>query len=277
MKYAGRVLNLLLDEFDSGIANGSKRDTKVLRQLISEARYSGVKFVIPDLHKVRNDQPITAAELRPPFPVTVIEFDFDGADMTAMVVAKDEGDRVTLFIASRSESFDDVVWFINPALVFAEYSDLSAIGDDPIWHSNPMLNDRINKLIVDKDGDIKQAAEFVLHAAMKFICAYAALCQTLKYRHVETIDIEPDAKENRVRRIKGKAPLFTYKTLVIGDPKPQIKVHKGGTHASPRAHLRRGHYRTGKNGNRFWVSAAFVNGSTPGFVHKDYELKLGAQ
>lgn len=30
-------------------------------------------------------------------------------------------------------------------------------------------------------------------------------------------------------------------------------------------------------GDRYWVSAAFVNGSTPGFVHKDYELKLGAQ
>ena len=29
-------------------------------------------------------------------------------------------------------------------------------------------------------------------------------------------------------------------------------------------------------GNRYWVSAAFVNGA-PGFVHKDYELRIGAQ
>lgn len=275
-KYAGRVLNLLLDEFDSGVANGTKRDTKVLRQLINEARYSGVKFVIPNFKEINDDQPVTAAELRPPFPVTVIEFDFDEIEMCAMMVAKDEGDRVTLFVSSRNENFDGIVWYISPALVYAKYSDLSAISIDPIWHSAPMLSDRVNSLITATDGDIAQAAEFVLSAAMKFIRAYVAMCQTLKHRHVETIDVEPDVKENRVRRIKGKTPMFTYKTLVIGEPKPQIKTRKGGTHASPRSHLRRGHYRTGKNGNRYWVSAAFVNGA-PGFVHKDYELKLGAQ
>jgi hypothetical protein len=276
MKRAGRILNALIDDVNSGKTQSTKRDLKALHSMLRIARNNAVKFIVPYPDEIRTDQPLLANDLRPPYLATLMEFDFNTPDVSGMLLAMDTGDRVLLFVASRSEVGDDQMWYMPPALVFAEYSDASAIGDEPIWHSQPLFNDRVDRLIEAKGHDIEEAAKFTLLGAMKFICVYTSVCQTLKHRHVETVDIEPDAKENRVRRIKGKAPLFTYKTLVIGEPKPQTKTRKGGTHASPRSHLRRGHYRTGKNGNRYWVSAAFVNGA-PGFVHKDYELRIGAQ
>jgi hypothetical protein len=273
MGYAGRVLNLMFDDMDNGRSNGTKRDLKALRNLLNKARHGSVKFIVPFNGRPRADQPITTSDLRPPFPMTLMEFDVGETGAAAMIIAMDRGDSVYLFCAVRFESFrDDADWFIAPALAYIEYSDKPALDDDALWHSKPFLNDRIDDIIAAHDGDVFKAAEFVLSGTMKFIRVYVSTCQTLKYRHTETIDVEPDAKENRIRRIKRQTPLFTYKTLVIGEPKPKVKGHKGGTHASPRSHLRRGHYRTSKNGIRYWVSAAFVNGA-PGFVHKDYKLE----
>ena len=279
MKRAGRILNALIDDVSNGKTYSTKRDLKALLSVLRVARNNSIKFIVPYPDEIRTDQPLLADDLRPPYPATLMEFEFNTPDLpgiSGMLLAMDAGNRVRLFVASRSEVGDDQMWYITPALVYAEYSDVSAIDDAPIWHSEPLFNDRVNQLIEAKDRNIEEAAKVTLRGAMKFIRVYTSVCQTLKHRHVETLDIEPDAKENRIRRIKGNAPLFTYKTLVIGEPKPQIKTGKGGTHASPRSHLRRGHYRTSKNGNRYWVSAAFVNGA-PGFVHKDYELKIGAQ
>ena len=84
--------------------------------------------------------------------------------------------------------------------------------------------------------------------------------------------IEPDEAKNRMRRARGKAPLFTYKVLTIGKKKRKSQ-HQGGTHASPRSHLRRGYYRTSKHGVRHWVQPCMVKGETPGFVHKDYKVE----
>jgi len=102
---------------------------------------------------------------------------------------------------------------------------------------------------------------------------YERLCAVLANNEVETTDVPPDDKANRLRRISGYAPLYAYKTLTIGAPKKRQAVRGGGTHASPRSHLRRGYYRTSRNGVRHWVQACMVMGETPGFVHKDYKVE----
>ena len=75
-----------------------------------------------------------------------------------------------------------------------------------------------------------------------------------------------------MRRAQGKAPLYTYKVLTIGKKKPKSR-RLGGTHASPRSHLRRGYYRTSQKGIRHWVQPCMVKGGTDGFVHKDYRVE----
>lgn len=73
---------------------------------------------------------------------------------------------------------------------------------------------------------------------------------------------------NAKRVAKGKKPLYDWHTVAIEPPRT-ASPYRGGTHASPRPHDRRGHYRTYKSGKRVWIANARV-GSGPGFVFKDY-------
>jgi len=52
--------------------------------------------------------------------------------------------------------------------------------------------------------------------------------------------------------------------------------HKGGTHASPRWHKRRGYWRTmRKSGKQVWVSECEVGTKSNGMVYKDYQVTTG--
>ncbi len=50
----------------------------------------------------------------------------------------------------------------------------------------------------------------------------------------------------------------------------------GGTHASPRWHIRRGHWRTLNNGQRVFVRECAVGDPARGGVVKDYRIELGS-
>lgn len=79
---------------------------------------------------------------------------------------------------------------------------------------------------------------------------------------------------NKRRSAKGKAPLiYDWHTVVI-EP-PAIKgEYQGGTHASPRQHERRGHWRTCANGKRVWVRNCTVGDASRGSVFKDYRIGI---
>lgn len=71
---------------------------------------------------------------------------------------------------------------------------------------------------------------------------------------------------------KGKAPHFSWHTVTIEPPKPK-QDHKGGTHATPRLHDRRGHLRRLPSGKTCWVKACKVGDASKGMVFKDYEVR----
>ena len=99
-----------------------------------------------------------------------------------------------------------------------------------------------------------------------------AMITELAEYDTESTDHLPDAETARKRRIRGKKPLYTYKVITITGKRRVSEVSKGGTHASPVAHLRRGHWRTYKSGVRGWVNAMMING-TDGIVVKDYKVE----
>lgn len=85
----------------------------------------------------------------------------------------------------------------------------------------------------------------------------------------------PEAKTghtNRKRAAKGKPPLFDWHTVKI-EHKAAQSQRLGGTHASPRLHDRRGHWRTYANGKRGWVKPCKVGDPSKGVVFKDYEVR----
>ena len=81
----------------------------------------------------------------------------------------------------------------------------------------------------------------------------------------------PPAKLNKKRNKKGKLLLFEYKTLVITGGGNSSGSHQGGTHASPRLHMRRGHIRRLRT-TTVWVRSCMVGDPTKGRILKDYKL-----
>lgn len=82
---------------------------------------------------------------------------------------------------------------------------------------------------------------------------------------------------NKKRAAKGKPPLtFDWHTVTIEPPTPKSEP-QGGTHASPRLHDRRGHWRKMKSGKTVWVKSCKVGDASKGVVFKDYEVARHAQ
>ena len=75
---------------------------------------------------------------------------------------------------------------------------------------------------------------------------------------------------------KGKStrpvPMYDWTTIEIEPPKPK-STPQGGTHASPRQHDRRGHFRTLKSGKKVWVRQTVVGDPTKGRRFADYVVK----
>lgn len=260
-------------------------DYKVIKLLAADTRKRGIIFALPKggalLDRTKSD-PIPASILRPPYPMCVLEFEgvhnadvpYASRSSRRIVIAADQGDRVILVPLAYADSKD--MWEPPMAALAIPYA-MSTIGrvvdgklaaTFPMFGLLPELFDAGIKIYGSKDSLIKEFSGEVVDE----LWAYLDFCRALNENEVAFDDVEPDAANNRMRRARGKVPLFTYKVLTIGKKKRKAR-HLGGTHASPRSHLRRGYYRTSKNGLRHWVQPCMVKGETDGFVHKDYRVE----
>ena len=99
---------------------------------------------------------------------------------------------------------------------------------------------------------------------------------SLATTHTEEVIQQASPKNNR-RILDGKLPIWEVKTLVLKTPVTRtVSEYQGGTHASPRQHIRRGHYRHYKSGKIAWVRDCIVGSLEKGFVHKDYRVEPAA-
>ena len=110
--------------------------------------------------------------------------------------------------------------------------------------------------------DIKPLHQMVLAVMTKL------LTQTTGYR--------PSPEKtfiNAKRQRKGKSALtYDWHTVVI-EPPQKKNEHQGGTHATPRLHQVRGHWRTYKSGKRGWVRECWKGDASKGTIFKDYRIK----
>lgn len=104
------------------------------------------------------------------------------------------------------------------------------------------------------------------------ICLISIFIQAMHCKNVEKKEHTPDEKLQKARAKRGKKPLFSYWTLELTDQKTESGDARGGTHASPRLHLRRGHPRQFKPGHWTWVQPCAVGNKNLGMVHKDYSF-----
>lgn len=77
---------------------------------------------------------------------------------------------------------------------------------------------------------------------------------------------------NRRKIAQGKLPTYDWLTVKIG-PRCEKQASKGGTHASPRLHDRRGHIRRLQTGKNVWVKQCKVGDASIGTVFHDYQIQ----
>lgn len=77
---------------------------------------------------------------------------------------------------------------------------------------------------------------------------------------------------NQRKIAQGKLPSYEWRTVTI-EQKAKRSEHKGGTHASPRLHDRRGHMRNLSTGKCVWVRPCKVGSAELGTVFHDYEIR----
>lgn len=97
----------------------------------------------------------------------------------------------------------------------------------------------------------------------------------LQCTNVREVDHKPGEVERKLCASKNKCPPYSFKTLelIVPASKKDKQDPKGGTHASPRLHLRRGHIREYAPGKTCWVQPCMVGDSSKGVVHKEYAAK----
>ena len=101
-----------------------------------------------------------------------------------------------------------------------------------------------------------------------------ALIYLLNARNVATDIVNPPARLQQAAISRGAVPFDIYHVLVLKPTQNRNAESTGGTHASPREHLRRGHIRRLANGDMIWIESTTVNRGVGGKVHKDYEVRL---
>lgn len=90
--------------------------------------------------------------------------------------------------------------------------------------------------------------------------------------NIDRVENKPSQEHQLRRKKQGKKPLYSYWTLILSQASEKAES-KGGTHASPRVHLRRGHIRR-LGGKHIWVRACAVGNKKLGVIHKDYAMQV---
>ena len=103
------------------------------------------------------------------------------------------------------------------------------------------------------------------------IRAVRQLTQILECENISSRRVQPTLTRIASQKAKDKPPLFSYHVLNIFESQG-ISVRRGGTHASPRFHMRRGHMRRLPTGRKIWVRSHTVGTLDKGFVEKAYSL-----
>lgn len=105
--------------------------------------------------------------------------------------------------------------------------------------------------------------------------AFRMVCAALLKINDATEAHQPTAKANSLtnkRRIaKGKPPLIYDWHTVKLEPNGPVSDPQGGTHATPRRHQCRGHWRNCKSGKRVWVKDCWRGDASKGTIFKDYK------
>jgi hypothetical protein len=239
-------LRELLDTATDSIGYDPLMPAPMVKPLISQCKSAAIEaqcFFMGDISKICELRPIPGLE-RMPYPTTWFEATDDRQRVTGMLASEASDGTISVACFGRVKGQWALFWV-------STHVDLIA-GTGRTFSNDPD----------------------VMESVQTGIFAIRAFCSAMHCHNVERARHTPDAALQKARLKRGKAPLFSYWTLELTDA-AERGVHAGGTHASPRVHLRRGHFREFSPGKWTWVQPHAVGNKALGMVHKDYAATSG--
>ncbi len=212
--------------------------------------------------------------------------------------ALDENEEIHLpyeFIAlefnnPKPEKFDGMIW-ATKTIIFARERDDNIVITPVFWiESNniwaPLPEISIFKThYIDRGVLVKGRISFRAVKSdprvpsLDYATELWSLFCFLNILQCSNAHIEESKPRKAGKKTKGAIPFDTYHVLTIdiGKRDEGVSGASGGSHRSPREHLRRGHIRRLADGRRIWVNATVVAaGKGAGVVKKDYRVRGSA-
>lgn len=261
---------------------------------IASGLKNAVHFAVPDGGKLIDDdlRGLDGQPLKLPYEQISIEYYDEGRKIVLLVHAdKEKKDEIIERINRKYFTKDEKrcgiwileckagIWSINPHGITyyygATYDALECKILDLTLNLSSLLVDYFPAAIANVDSllsedDKKRSVD----TAKKSMFVVFELIEALSCTNITTEPLEIIDPKVNARRIKaGKLPLYETKILTLKTPQAISQGQPGGgTHASPRQHLRRGHIRRLPSGN-IWVNPCVVGDPSKGKIDKSYIVK----
>lgn len=234
---------------------------------------NAIKFKIPSCDQLISDDLTPFEVLKKfvdivnlPFPCICLELEAFSVglenNIPSLVVAKQEGEYIHIYTINKTTEWQ---------LMESEDDDLIYIELNRITHSSIVKGFKQENYDQSKLPLILNWFNKVpLRSVVNLICTLS--CSNA---HIEDHPDKPSKLKNDLRKKKNKLPFFEFKILTIDSGKSKNSEpgkSTGGSHASPRVHLRRGHIRKLPTKN-VWVNACVVGDKSKGEITKEYLVK----
>lgn len=284
--YAAQAVRGLREDAVRPLANLKNRDgVKKSFEMIASLIEISVHFSVPDGGEVLPGglSGIRGSEIRLPFPSITVEYFTPGDNIRRLAIAVQRDDGIT--IGAVWGIFGGKRWYpsVNKIIINALWSEndfencFELVGDGFLINSKNFqatTPELFDYLAAASGGKIDKMMDSQHRLLVQDARAILSLIEALSCKNVSTEILQPASKSNDKRIRKGKLPFYETRSLVINAGKTEYRgdgQHQGGTHASPRQHLRRGHIRRLPSGN-YWVNSCVVGDPTKGKISKRYEV-----
>lgn len=269
-------------------------DAAVLEGVI-EAADKAVKFVLPDGGRIFNDK-LKGLEglehLRLPYENVLIEYQAEnnsfgvaeqvcGVENTRpyprrIVLASEQGEHIFIYSVVGADVDGVTGWPMQPMAVVVKKHDSTEGLEVSIKSVNETTVRGIGAFIAPLGSLYEKVygqgkEEWAWADMSDEVLAVLELVEALSCSNV-THEPMPQPKMNKSAIRRGAAPFDEYRMLVLKGADKSYPA-KGGSHASPREHLRRGHIRALQNGNRIWINSCVVNAGIGGRIAKSYDMR----
>ena len=270
--HAVENLNMLIRSFEETATD--PKDVVCIKAL-HIAIISGQKFRVPDYGKIidldlKNPELIRdyLPEFRLPYPITILEYEHPNCavsehgmiDFNAVIVCAIENrlNNTIVVTSMYRTTFQNTRMWVPTNFGGILHSN----GDLEVFATTTTGDKWLQRTDLPRESrtglkDIKIEALSVIRLMAALSCS-----------NIQTAEIPAPDRLNLKRTRSGKQPFFSYRVLLIGEPSSHGKP-AGGSHASPRVHLRRGHIRRLPN-KRIWVNSSIVGNKALGLVEKSY-------